>query len=524
MKKPLRPSEQRKQDLREAAEADLEVFIELLHPQRLLGNIHREVIRWWTRPEAKSHQLLLLPRDHAKSAMAAYRAAWEITRKPICRILYISSTSNLASKQLKFIKDILTSERYRYYWPEMVHQEESKREKWTETEISVDHPARREEAVRDPTVFTAGLTTNIVGLHCDIAIMDDVVTGDNAYTQEGRDRVQTQYSLLSSIEGAGAKEIVVGTRYHPRDLYNDMLEMNVDQYDEFGEIVGHDPLYEIMERQVESIGDGTGEFLWPRSQRQDGTWFGFNREVLATKRAQYLDRVQFRAQYYNNPNDPAGAGIQRDSFQYYEREHLSRKDGKWTYRGHRLNVFAAIDFAFSLTAKADYSCVVVVGVDANQNFYVLDIDRFKTNEISEYFKHILSSHQKWDFRKIIAETTVAQEVIVKNIRDSYIRPHGLALVVEPFKPHKYLGSKEERIAAILQPRYANLQVWHYQDGLCQLLEEELTLNNPPHDDIKDTLATAIDFSIAPSGLKIMERSNRHALGQPQVHSRFGGLN
>ena len=88
---------------RKRAEADLEYFIELIHPKRLLGNIHRDVIRWWTRKDAKSHQLLLLPRDHGKSAMVAYRVAWELTRDPTLRILYISSTSNLAVKQLKFI-------------------------------------------------------------------------------------------------------------------------------------------------------------------------------------------------------------------------------------------------------------------------------------------------------------------------------------------------------------------------------------------------------------------------------------
>jgi hypothetical protein len=403
----------------------------------------------------------------------------------------------------------------------MVNKDDSKREKWTETEISVDHPERRIEAVRDPTVFTAGLTTNIVGLHCDLAVMDDVVTGDNAYTNEGRNRVQTQYSLLSSIEGAGAREVVVGTRYHPRDLYNDMLEMSVDQYDEVGEIVGQDPLYEVMERQVESIGDGRGEFLWPRSQRRDGTWFGFNREILATKRAQYLDRVQFRAQYYNDPNDPEGAGIKREFFQYYDQRHVTRSAGKWYFKGRRLNIFAAVDFAFSLNKAADFSCVVVVGVDSDQNFYVLDIDRFKTDEISEYFKHILNAHVRWDFRKIIAETTAAQEVIVKTIKDSYIRPQGLALSVEPFKPHKYQGSKEERIAAILQPRYSNLQVWHYQSGLCQLLEEELTMTNPAHDDIKDALATAIDFSIAPARTRLLERANQ--LSTRTQHTRFGGI-
>ncbi len=117
-KKPLSDIQQRRQERRLEAESSLVSFINLVHPKRLLGNIHREVISWWTSGEAKSHQLLLLPRDHMKSALVAYRVAWELTRDPTLRILYISSTSNLAIKQLKFIKDIFTDDVYRLYWRE----------------------------------------------------------------------------------------------------------------------------------------------------------------------------------------------------------------------------------------------------------------------------------------------------------------------------------------------------------------------------------------------------------------------
>src|SRR6267142_6285879 len=202
--KPLSDLQLRRQERRRQAEASLESFINLVHPKRLLGNIHREVISWWTSGGAKSHQLLLLPRDHMKSALIAYRVAWELTKDPTLRVLYISSTSNLAIKQLKFIKDIFTDDVYRMYWPDMVVQEEAKREQWTQREISLDHPKRREESIRDPSIFTAGLTSNIVGLHCDIAVLDDVVVQGNAYTNEGREKVIDQYSLLSSIETVNA--------------------------------------------------------------------------------------------------------------------------------------------------------------------------------------------------------------------------------------------------------------------------------------------------------------------------------
>ena len=92
------------------------------------------------------------------------------------------------------------------------------REKWTEREISLDHPKRKEEAIRDPSIFTAGLTSNIVGMHCDIAILDDVVVQSNAYTEEGRSKVKDQYSHLSSIGSGDSRVWVVGTRYHPKDL------------------------------------------------------------------------------------------------------------------------------------------------------------------------------------------------------------------------------------------------------------------------------------------------------------------
>ena len=76
----------KKDQIREQAEADLESFIRLVHPQRVLGSVHSDVISWWTREDAKSHQLLLLPRDHGKSALVAYRVAWEITRNPAIRV------------------------------------------------------------------------------------------------------------------------------------------------------------------------------------------------------------------------------------------------------------------------------------------------------------------------------------------------------------------------------------------------------------------------------------------------------
>lgn len=508
------------EEIQELAEADLLSFIRLVAPHRLLGAIHEELISWWTRQDAMSHQLILLPRAHQKSMLMAYRVAWEITRNPAVTILYISATANLASKQLKAIKDILTSKIYRRYWPEMVNIAEGKREKWTETEISIDHKLRKLEGVRDPTVFTGGLTTSMTGLHFDIAVLDDVVVQENAYTQEGRRKVESQYSLLSSIENPDGRQWVAGTRYHPKDLYQSLIDMRQDVYNSSGEIIDKIPVYESMQKQVEDIGDSTGQYLWPRHQRADGKWFGFDQSILNKKKAQYLDKTQFRAQYYNDPNDRSNAAIKPESFLYYDKKWLLNEGGIWFYNDKRLNVFAAIDFAFSIRKRADYTALAVIGIDSEHNIYVLDIDRFKSNRIMDYFEAIKRTYEKWGFRKIRAEVTVAQQAIVRELKDQYIRPNGLLLKVDEYRPSRHEGTKEERMSAVLEPRYDNGSIYHYKGGNCQILEEELILRHPPHDDCKDALTAAIDVAIAPRF-----NSDRVSAIHNNVvtHPRFGGV-
>ena len=163
----------------------------------------------------------------------------------------------------------------------------------------------------------------------------------------------------------------------------------------------------------------------------------------------------------------------------------------------KLNLVAAMDFNYSYSKRADSSAIVVIGVDEDNNIYVLDIARFKTDRIPVYFDNLLKLYNKWSFRRVIAETNAAQQAIVRSLKEDYLAPHGLPIKVDEVKPTRMSGSKQERIDAILSPRYDNNQVYHYRGGLIQNLEEELISYNPPHDDIKDALANAVDKAIKP---------------------------
>src|SRR3990167_4884093 len=281
------------QTVRAAAEGDLAVFIKLVAPHLLLGSVHRELIGWWCRQEAKDNQLVLLPRGHLKSKLMAYRAAWEIVRHPDTTIFYMSATADLAEKQLYQIKQVLESPICRRYWPDLIHPEEGKREKWAVAEIAVDHPKRKTEGVRDPTVKAVGLTSNFTGFHADVVILDDIVVPGNAYTEEGRSKVASAYSQLASIENPGAQEWVVGTRYHPRDIYDTLINMKETLFDDEGDVEDEAEVYELFQRFVETY----GEFLWPRQSREDGKSFGFDDKILARIKAKYVDTTQFYCFY-----------------------------------------------------------------------------------------------------------------------------------------------------------------------------------------------------------------------------------
>lgn len=505
--------------VRAAAESDLLLFARLVQPNRVYGDVHEELFRWWTRPKASDHQLVLLPRDHQKSHCIAVRVAWWITKHPDTTVIYLSATANLAEKQLKAIKDILDSPVYRRYWPEMIAKEESKRERWTANEISVDHPLRKAEGVRDPTIVAAGVTKNITGLHCNIAVLDDLVVPANAYTEEGRASVEAAYSQLASVETTGAKEWIVGTRYHPNDLYAKLTDMEEEIYDlTTGELREKKKVYEVFERVVET----GGEFLWPRQIRGDGKAFGFDYEQLARKKAKYLDIEQFYAQYYNNPNSLENQSIDRTRFQYYDVRHLKYAPGGWYFNGRKLNVVAAIDFAFSLSKKSDYTAIVVIGIDSDHNIYIMDIERFKATNTGTYFDKIFALHNKWNFRKLRAEVTVAQSIIVNDLKQM-IGNEGLALSVDEHRPNRTQGSKEERIAAALDHRYQNQKMWHFKGGYITMLEEELVMQKPPHDDIKDALASAVEIAKAPPNESQMFGGNVSPFRRDaRPHSRFGG--
>lgn len=501
--------------IRQQAEADLSFFCRLMNPHRVYGQLHDDMIRFLTKPDAADNQLVLIPRAHMKSHIIAMWVAWWITKHPDTSVLYVSATERLAITQLYAIKQVLESPQYQRYWPEMLARDEGKREKWSAKEIIVDHPLRKERQVRDSTCAVASVGTNTTGLHCDVLVFDDIVVPDNAYSEIGRTAVSDAYSQFSSILNPGGTTKAVGTRYHPADIYAAMKEEEVPIFnEETGELIEHVDSWEVMEEVAEE----DGIFLWPREQHPETKlWFGFDRNILASIKSKYKNPAHFHAQYYNDPNDPDSHRVTPDKFIYGEQKLLKYEDGVWYYKDKRLNVFAGMDVAWTEGSRSDYTAIVVIGLDAEGFIYVLDMRRFKTSDFLKYYQEVEALHRKWNFRKLRVETNSGGKLVEQELRN-FIRRNGDSIIVDGKHATQHEGKKWERHAAVLEHRYMTSSVMHFRGGLTGVLEEEIMLERPAHDDLEDALCGALEISIVPSQRKAGTKKRRIA-----THTRFGGV-
>lgn len=494
--------------IRQQAENDLYVFARLVNYNYCYGDIHEKIFRWLSSDDKVKRQLLLLPRGHLKSHIIATWCAWEITRKPWTSIVYLSAGEDLAKIQIYAIKNMLTNDVYRRWWPEMVCPREGDREHWSAYSFNVDHPERKRRGIRDHTITVKTVKSNFTGLHAATIVYDDVVVPNNAYTDTGRTEVSRALSQCASILNVGGRIKAVGTRYHPKDAYNDMINGTHKIWDEMQhEFIGEEKLWDVFERPVEDIGDGTGNFLWPRVQSSfDYQWYGMDVQQLEIIRADYFsagEQAQFYAQYYNEPNDESTNLIDRDLFQYYDAKFLHVTPSGVRYKDKKLNVFAAMDVAWTEVSHSggnkdpDYTAIAVVGIDEDGYYYILDLSRFRTSNFQIYYDNIIALANKWGFRKIKVETNSGGKLVAQEV-ERLSRENG-GLVSVNTKSNAGMGTKSKllRQYAIVNPKYELRSVYHRKDGLTSILEEELVLERPPHDDLVDALGMAMEDAKPP---------------------------
>ena len=170
-----------------------------------------------------------------------------------------------------------------------------------------------------------------------------------------------------------------------------------------------------------------------------------------------------------------------------------------------MNNYLTIDPAISTEKQADYTAMVLTGVDRWGNIYVRDLIRERLNP-NQIIDSIFKLAHLWSPKIIGLEDVAWQKTLSYSVREQ-MRIRGNYLPIIPVKPGG--RSKDERIRG-LQPLYANGKIFHNRrHPLMRHLEEELNrFPRATHDDLCDALSYTLDFFSRP---KEKRSYNQHYL-------------
>lgn len=204
-------------DLVARCKEDLKFLVTVvLNMPRWDDNLHGELVKVLEAPGDR--KLILLPRGHQKSTIVS--VAWviqQILKDPNIRVQIISATWKLSKDLLHQIKRILEDSDLKELFGTFV----TRKTRWSTEYIDVAQSTRRS---KDPTISTGGINTGKTGSHCDLMILDDVVSPENTTTPELVRKTIDSYKDLLPLIDPGGVLVIVGTRYSMADLYGYLIE------------------------------------------------------------------------------------------------------------------------------------------------------------------------------------------------------------------------------------------------------------------------------------------------------------
>lgn len=422
--------------------------------------LHKRVCDFVQDNYTKKKILLLLPRGTFKSSVITVGfSLWQIAKDPNTRILISNATYPMAVSFLSQIKKHITgNERFKQVFGEMY----TPTEQWREDRISV---SAEKLTHKEPTVWAYGMGGNLVGSHFNMAIMDDVVARDNIGTKDQIEKTKNFYrdvlDLIDPKQDGHKPLIIIGTTWHWDDLYAWIMDKKNNLSQDFA--ILRLPAYE---------GEwGSGELLFPPRL----SWKTL--KGLKEQQGEY----HFSAQYMLNPV-PEKDQTFKPPFKYYEQTDI---------QGVEMNRFMTVDPALSESKEADYSAIMVVGVDKDDSWYILDIWRDQCQP-SQLIEQIFLMDEKWKPISVGLETTSYQRMLQYEII-SQMKTRGRYLSIKELK-HAGMAtqSKDERIRS-LQPRFQIGNIFlpeRSANKFTEYLEDELSrFPRGRNDDMIDALAS-----------------------------------
>ena len=179
------------------------------------------------------------------------------------------------------------------------------------------------------------------------------------------------------------------------------------------------------------------------------------------------------------------------------------------------NTFIFIDPAISQNESSDFTAIVVVDVDGNNDWYVRGAQRYKVSP-TKIIDMIFKLNEKFKPKVIGVEKVAYQESILHFLKEE-MRRRNLYVPVHGYHPGTQ-NTKEDRIRGLI-PRFEWGNVF-LKRGLVDLEDEMAKFPRSQHDDLLDALASLQEIAYAPSNKKRGAQNERPSPNSPEYEKWY----
>lgn len=297
----------------------------------------------------------LWSREHYKSTIITFALSIQnILNDPETTIGIFSFTRPIAKQFLRQIKhefedNMLLKELY----PDVLY-ENPKRESPTwnmDTGITVKRAGNPKEATVEAHGLVDGQPTS---KHYKELVYDDVVSRESVTTPEQIAKTTEAWALSLNLGAKGGRRRYIGTRWHYSDTYKTIIEREA-----------------AIPRIYPATIDGT----------LDGPPYLFTREELWEKYRSMGPYVA-AAQLFQDPKMDSAQGFRDEWLRYWQGRTATN-----------MSVYILVDAANEKKKENDYTVFTVVGLGADQNYYVIKWIRDRLN-LTERANVLFRLHQE----------------------------------------------------------------------------------------------------------------------------------
>lgn len=445
--------------------------------KRSIEGLHKSIIA--NISQAKS-SLDLAPRGFGKSTVGDVDyCITRILREPNIRIMIGSKTQTQAEA---FLKEIRTHfEQNEDLIRIFGDWRAGKGNVWNDREFTVN---RRTIIKKEATVTALGASGAVISKHFDVIVGDDLVGLENARTERQRANLKEWFysSLLPTLEPDGDIHIL-GTRYNPMDLYEDLIKSGN---------------YEVNTQRAIQIVGGKEVSLW-------GSKFSIER--LREIRAE-SGKIIFNMQYQNDTELAKGRIFKAQYFCYYEEYKIDYdfqtakirlKDAEGLDHWIKVRLYMGADLAISEeeNSKNDYFVLMAIGVDEDRNVYVLDYVKERLTFNAQLTTTISYGRDKFPMvERVGIETNQYQKALAQELRRLSLLP-----VIN-------INTTKDKVTRAMRrsANFENHKVF-FREGMDDLEECLLLFPEVDHDDLFDALDHAMTVADAGNEIRVLSRKD-----------------